>query len=140
MSGTVLVAYDFGDIGDRVLAWAREHARAHALPVTLLHTVVLVPPPVAPDGVIAPATPTVEDVQEVQQRLREIASRANVDASCEVMVSTNVGDTVVQRAKDLTASLVVIGTHARGPIARAVIGSVADYVVRHAPCPVVTIR
>ena len=61
MSGTLLVAYDFGDIGDRTLAWAREHAQVHKLPVTLLHALVLVPPPVAPDGIIIEAV-QIEDI------------------------------------------------------------------------------
>ena len=140
MSESILVAYDFGEIGDRALAWARDHAKAHQASMTLLHAVPLAPPSVSPDGVIAPAPPTVSDLQETQRRLHEVAARANVDAASEAVVSSNVGDTIVQRAKDLGVTLIVVGTHARGPIARALVGSVADYVIRHAHCPVVTLR
>ncbi len=140
MSDTVLVAYDFDDISDRALAWAADYARLHGATLTILHGVMLVPPPVSPDGVIAPVTPTVDDLDAIKTRLREIAARANVDASCEAIVTTNVGDAVVKRAGELKGVLIVTGTHARGALARAVLGSVADYIVRHAPCPVVTMR
>ncbi len=140
MSGTVLVAYDFSEIGDRALAWAKEHARAHKVPITLLHAVLITPTPVAPDGIVAPMSPSVGDLSDTKRRLRDVAAQANVDAASEVVVSANVGDTIVQRARDLDASLIVTGTHARGPIARAFVGSVADHVIRHAHCPVVTLR
>jgi universal stress protein A len=47
---------------------------------------------------------------------------------------------IVALATDERADLVVIGTHGRGGIDRALLGSVADRVVRLAPCPVLTVR
>jgi len=47
---------------------------------------------------------------------------------------------VVALATDERADLVVIGTHGRGGLNRALLGSVADRVVRLAPCPVLTVR
>ncbi|MEX2221242.1 MAG: universal stress protein [Candidatus Rokuibacteriota bacterium] len=47
---------------------------------------------------------------------------------------------VVALATDERADLIVIGTHGRGGVDRALIGSVADRVVRLAPCPVLTVR
>jgi nucleotide-binding universal stress UspA family protein len=47
---------------------------------------------------------------------------------------------IVALATDELADLVVIGTHGRGGMNRALLGSVADRVVRLAPCPVLTIR
>jgi hypothetical protein len=38
------------------------------------------------------------------------------------------------------ADLVVLGTHGRGPVAHMLLGSVAERVVRMAPCPVLTVR
>jgi nucleotide-binding universal stress UspA family protein len=46
----------------------------------------------------------------------------------------------VALAVDERADLVVIGTHGRGGIDRALLGSVADRVVRLARCPVLTVR
>ncbi|HTI56996.1 MAG TPA: universal stress protein [Verrucomicrobiae bacterium] len=47
---------------------------------------------------------------------------------------------IVTLAGDERADLVVIGTHGRGGIDRVLLGSVADRVVRLAPCPVLTVR
>jgi len=47
---------------------------------------------------------------------------------------------IVGLARDERADLVVIGTHGRGGMSRALLGSVADRVVRLAPCPVLTVR
>ena len=43
-------------------------------------------------------------------------------------------------AADAAADLIVMGTHGRGLIGRAILGSVAERVVREAPCPVETVR
>jgi nucleotide-binding universal stress UspA family protein len=47
---------------------------------------------------------------------------------------------IVAAARDEGADLVVLGTHGRGGLDRALLGSVADRVIRTAPCPVMTIR
>ena len=49
-------------------------------------------------------------------------------------------DEIVKKARDARADLIVIGTHGRGPIAHFLLGSVAEKVVRTAPCPVLTVR
>jgi nucleotide-binding universal stress UspA family protein len=46
---------------------------------------------------------------------------------------------IVQRAREIGADLIVIGTHGRRGIAHVVLGSVAERVVQHAPCPVLTV-
>ena len=47
---------------------------------------------------------------------------------------------IVNAAKDWPADLIVIGSHGRGGITRALLGSVAEGVMRHAPCPVLVVR
>ena len=47
---------------------------------------------------------------------------------------------IVRYARDQGIDLIVIGTHGRGFVAHAVMGSVAERVVRHAPCPVLSVR
>ena len=41
---------------------------------------------------------------------------------------------------DETIELIVMGTHGRGALGHFLLGSVADKVIRHAPCPVLTVR
>ena len=43
-------------------------------------------------------------------------------------------------ARDESATAIVIGSRGRGGIKKALLGSVSDYVVRNAPCPVVVTR
>ncbi|MFO1158550.1 MAG: universal stress protein [Reyranellaceae bacterium] len=47
---------------------------------------------------------------------------------------------IVNAAKEWPADLIVIGSHGRGGVKRALLGSVADGVMRHAPCPVLVVR
>ncbi len=47
---------------------------------------------------------------------------------------------IINYAREHEIDLIVIGTHGRGAIAHALLGSVADRVVRKAPCPVLTVR
>jgi universal stress protein A len=49
-------------------------------------------------------------------------------------------DVIVDVARSAEADLVVVGTHGRTGVAHAVLGSVAERVVRTAPCPVLTVR
>lgn len=47
---------------------------------------------------------------------------------------------IVRCAREKNFDLIVMGTHGRGPIAHMLMGSVAEKVVRKAPCPVLTVR
>jgi nucleotide-binding universal stress UspA family protein len=47
---------------------------------------------------------------------------------------------IVEYARQERIGLIVAGTHGRGPVAHALIGSVAERIVRTAPCPVLTVR
>ena len=46
---------------------------------------------------------------------------------------------ILQHAADCNADLIIMGTHGRSGVARLLMGSVAEYVLRRAPCPVVTV-
>lgn len=67
-------------------------------------------------------------------RAREAGVEAHA-VSCPSRLG-NPGWSLVHLASDLTADMIVLGTHARGAVGRALLGSVADYVVRHAEIPV----
>ena len=47
---------------------------------------------------------------------------------------------IIRYARDAETDLIVMGTHGRTGFGRLLIGSVAEHVVRHAPCPVLTIK
>lgn len=50
------------------------------------------------------------------------------------------GPTIVKKAKEWSADVVVIASHGRTGVPRALFGSVAEEVMRHAPCPVLVVR
>jgi nucleotide-binding universal stress UspA family protein len=52
----------------------------------------------------------------------------------------NAGTALCARAAESAFDLIVVGSHGRGLIARAFMGSVSSYIVSHAPCPVLVIR
>jgi nucleotide-binding universal stress UspA family protein len=49
-------------------------------------------------------------------------------------------DEIIKFANDNKIDLIIMGTHSRKGIDRIIFGSTAAYVVRHAPCPVLTVR
>lgn len=51
-----------------------------------------------------------------------------------------VGECIVQRAREWPADLIVCGTHGRQGVSRLLLGSSAEYVLRHAPVPVLLVR
>ena len=50
------------------------------------------------------------------------------------------GEAIVAAAESENADLIVVGSHGRSGVSRFLIGSVSDYVVRHAHCPVMVVR
>jgi nucleotide-binding universal stress UspA family protein len=75
-------------------------------------------------------------VEAMAKRLR----RADVRTEGEVRLTSHVAEAIVEMADKVEADLIVMGTHAlRGP-ARALLGSVADAVVRSGHCPVLLVR
>ncbi len=49
-------------------------------------------------------------------------------------------DEIVHSARQWPADLIVIGSHGRGGLGRVLLGSVAEGVMRHAPCPILVVR
>jgi len=138
----VLVAYDFGDTAAPALAWALQHASERGARLVVVHVLAVVAPAVAPDGMVASPIPTAGDVRNAANRLASVVSDGaeGVPVEVEVLVGTSAGERIVEWARDNTPDAIVLGTHARGAFARAVLGSTADYVLRHADGPVITVR
>jgi nucleotide-binding universal stress UspA family protein len=89
-----------------------------------------------------PIVYTVDDIEQyravLDEYLREKAGGSGVPLAAEV-IEGGPARTIVERASTLPADLVVLGTHGRGGFERLVLGSVTERVLRHAPCPVLTV-
>jgi nucleotide-binding universal stress UspA family protein len=66
--------------------------------------------------------------------------RRALTAKTIVLTSNTPAQSIVSYARDAGIDLVIVGTHGKGGIEHFAIGSVAERVVRLAPCPVLTIR
>jgi nucleotide-binding universal stress UspA family protein len=73
------------------------------------------------------------------QAIVQRAKAAGVDATFLVWEG-EAGDAIVAAADAENADLIVVGSHGRSGVSRFLIGSVSDYVIRHAHCPVMVIR
>jgi nucleotide-binding universal stress UspA family protein len=73
------------------------------------------------------------------QALVQRAKAAGADATFLVW-DGEPGEAIVAAAESENADLIVVGSHGRSGVSRFLIGSVSDYVVRHAHCPVMVVR
>lgn len=138
MQPRILVGFDFGPACAKALSWAKDlRATAGGPPVHVLHVVPPIPA-VAPPEIVP--TLTQEDLARLADSLARHVREIDPAATTEVIVERTPGEAIIATAKRLGADLIVMGTHGRHGLSRMVLGSVAEYVVRHAACPVVTVR
>jgi nucleotide-binding universal stress UspA family protein len=94
-----------------------------------------------------PYFPSTELEHELEQQARtrldaeveKIRSAGGAVAEAHLKVGTAAAE-IVELAEDIGAGLIVMGSRGLGGIRRALMGSVSDSVVRHAPCPVLVVR
>jgi universal stress protein A len=81
-------------------------------------------------------------IADNQKALDTLAARrpADVRLGQTLLKTGDARDMIIQAAQELGVDLIVMGTHGRRGVSRALLGSVAETVVRTAPCPVLTIR
>ena len=134
VSHRVVVGVDGSDHSRRALAWAADEARRRRCPLDVVHGYRLplrsyLSPPFDP-AVIADAATELVDTMTMG------IERSGVDVTT---ISSPVGaaPALIDASRD--AALVVVGTRGRGPVQRALLGSVATQVVHHAHCTVAVI-
>src|SRR5208337_1041844 len=137
MSGfnKILCPVDFDQNSLLALRLAAELALERKATLHLLHVVEMPPGPEV-------ALPFGKMEAAARSRLEKIAHQELDDKASdqgEVMMG-DPGVEVLQLAKRLRANLIVMATHGRKGLRRLVLGSVAERVVREAPCPVLTVK
>jgi nucleotide-binding universal stress UspA family protein len=137
---TILVATDFSECAEEALDYAAALAGAIGAKLHLLN-VIVIPAMAIPEVGVAVASTLIEStVQARQAELDKVASR-RTSANIETMLRTgDARDVIIDVAREIGAELIVMGTHGRRGVRRALIGSIAESVVRTASCPVLTIR
>ena len=139
----ILVPIDFSAYSADATAWAADLARRYDASVTLVH--VYQPVSMAlPEGYVLMSANALADLlTELDAALAQ--ARKDLEATERVVAETMLLQGVpfaeiVQFARDGHYDLIVMGTHGRTGFKHALLGSVAEKVVRKAPCPVLTIR
>ncbi len=135
----ILVATDFSAGSDEALMHAIDLAKATSASVEILYVL-------EPELEEFPFWPSYYGVHgdviaHINHGLSECAGRvAQAGLTCNTkMIEGVAAPEIVNYARDIHADLVVVGTHGRRGLAHVVLGSVAERVVQHATCPVLTV-
>ena len=141
----VLVATDFGDASVTALKYGRELARRFGAVLHVLHVsddvgVRLM----TSSGLPYDVSGLQSEIESTDRTLLDAAvpaaDRSEIKVEIVQLTSTLPAHAIVSYAREARVDLIVIGTHGRGPVAHLLLGSVAERVVRTAPCPVLTVR
>ena len=132
---TVLYATDLSESADRAFPVARALAQHHRASLVVLH---VYPPPICHAEEVARRPPDgyIDALWEALHRY-EVA-----DASVAVthrLAEGGAAREIVRAAQELKCDLLVLGTQGRTGVRRVLMGSVAEKVIRQAPCPVLTV-
>jgi nucleotide-binding universal stress UspA family protein len=139
---TILVPTDFsepsGEAVDTAIAFAQVfHARVELLHVFVDPTYAL-PPPIE----MATLPIDVDTILDRISRSLEAEKQRVGVASVPITTVTRSGQAapeIVAHAKEISADLIVMGTHGRGRLQHVLLGSVAERVVHHSSCPVLVV-
>jgi len=140
----ILVAMDFSEPSTAALAYGRALARNFRSRLHVVHVVGSIP-----SGFFG-AEAYVVSVPDLQRQIED-AARQELDALPiddedvppirRVLITSNAPHAaIVEYATHQHIGLIVAGTHGRGAVTHALVGSVAERIVRTAPCPVLTVR
>ena len=138
----ILVPVDFSGPSDKAVHYAKQFAEQFDATLTLLHVVEPIVYP-AELGYV-PLSP--EDLEQgrldgLRKRLTELASGVGSGVKTESLLRLGRSwKEVVDLAKSDDYDLIIVSTHGYTGVKHALLGSVTEKVVRHAPCPVLVVR
>ena len=131
----VLCPVDYSEFSRRASGYALALAREIGAKVTMLHAFV----PDVTFGSLATVNAESEERRQLQVLRNEFPAPEGVQVDY-VVKSGAAEDCIVEEAATLGVDLIVVGAHGRTGLLRVLMGSVAEAVVREAPCPVVAIK
>ncbi len=136
-SKRILFPTDFSPDSDAALEMAASLARDWKASLLILHVEVI---PLTTGGgelfYVAPDPPT----RELQERLSDVVPSDKSIVVEHRLLAGDPAEAIVRVAETENIDLIVMGTHGRRGLARLLMGSVAEAVVRAAPCPVLTMK
>ena len=134
----ILIGADGGTLAAHAAAVGVELAVSLGAEIAFIHAI---DPALTQATGITPGDLIAADEREGRRLIAEFARLVPQPSSPRVFIQVGKpAAEIVGTAKEWPADLIVIGSHARHGIPRALLGSVAEAVLRHAPCPVLVIR
>ncbi|MBS2011294.1 MAG: universal stress protein [Deltaproteobacteria bacterium] len=138
----ILVPTDFGGSSDRALAYAASLGKALGAELVLLHAYEL---PIVgfPDGALVASPELATRITEAAQIGLKKALDAHAGAGVPMRSLLRQGTTwrtILDVSKELGCDMIVMGTHGRHGLPRALLGSVAEKIVRSSHVPVLTVH
>jgi nucleotide-binding universal stress UspA family protein len=138
----ILVPTDLSEGAEQALDYACELARKFDAKVHLLN-VIGIPALGVPELGVALTSTVIDSIVRDNQAALEhlVATKRNHAQFGDILLRTgDARDVINHTATEIDADLIVMGTHGRRGVSRALLGSVTESVVRTAPCPVLTVR
>ncbi len=141
---TILVPCDFAAASAQALRWAVELAAAWEAKLLVLHVLPVFSLPTDLPARLLLAFPQLETalVRETQTRLEAWATQ-NTRSTVPVDLRVVLGDAwweICKTAEREAVDLIVMGSRSDTGVPQIFLGSVAERVMRHAPCPVLVVR
>jgi universal stress protein A len=140
----VLVATDFSEMSDSALNYGRTLALTYGARLHVLHVVETSLMWAGLESYTYDFALMQEEVEEAARK--KLAALVGPDngqppkTTTVVKAGTSPAFIIADYAKQENIDLIIMGTHGRGMVGHLLIGSVAERVVRIAPCPVLTLR
>ena len=134
----ILVPTDFSERSEEALKTAICLAERCGAKISLLHVAQL-----PNSGCFEAGTAADEVMNSAREALDEIANEIPSAPIGEKLVCFGAWGTfqkIVETAREISADLIVMATHGYDAFKRALLGSAAEYVIRHGPCPVLVVR
>ncbi len=139
----ILCPVDFSRNSQRAMEAAAEMARQFGGTLTLMHAYVIPSYPL-PEGYVLASSETVTEILSKTQRAMNEARLKIIGQgvpNVEVLMTEGAPFAeIVRVARELSIDLIIMGTHGRTGLRHALLGSVAEKVVRKAHCAVLTVR
>jgi len=140
--GTLLVGTDFSDQADRAFRLAMDLAAEFEARIELVHAFDTPIPFFEPYAVSLPADWLDEAKRSSENQLQEsvkLAEGREISVTAR-FIEGNPAHVLAREAEEIGADWIVVGTHGHGGIKQALLGSVAERVVREAHCAVLTVQ
>jgi nucleotide-binding universal stress UspA family protein len=137
----ILIGIDDSKVSGDVLRAVVTQFRTEHTQIRVLH--VLQPVAPAPPQMAPGYAPELEDQKKPARELVERIAKELHSAGFKVNVAVEIGDireTIIDSAAEWGADLIVVGSRGQSGIKRFLLGSVAEFVARHAKCSVEIVR